>query len=93
MNLLVPVLAAVGVGMKDALTPYGGIPTLLISVALSASLAMILPISTPPNAIAYSTDMIKQKDMAIVGIFAAVVGLLASFALLIGLGTLKYFNS
>jgi sodium-dependent dicarboxylate transporter 2/3/5 len=34
-----------------------------VGVAIGASTAMILPISTPPNAIAYSSDMIEVKDM------------------------------
>ncbi len=34
-----------------------------IAVAMGASSAMILPISTPPNAIAYSSDMIDVKHM------------------------------
>jgi len=34
-----------------------------ISVALAASSAMMLPVSTPPNAIAYESGMIKIKDM------------------------------
>jgi sodium-dependent dicarboxylate transporter 2/3/5 len=34
-----------------------------ISVALAASSAMMLPVSTPPNAIAYESGMVKIKDM------------------------------
>jgi len=34
-----------------------------IAIALAASAAMMLPVSTPPNAIAYGSDMIKIKDM------------------------------
>jgi solute carrier family 13 (sodium-dependent dicarboxylate transporter), member 2/3/5 len=33
-----------------------------IMIALSASAALMLPVSTPPNAIAYSTEMIKPRD-------------------------------
>ncbi|WP_201029231.1 anion permease [Campylobacter iguaniorum] len=54
--------------MQSGLESFGGIHVLLISLALSASLAMALPISTPPNALAYAKGFIKQKDMAIVGI-------------------------
>jgi sodium-dependent dicarboxylate transporter 2/3/5 len=42
-------------------------------IGLSASTALFLPVSTPPNAIAYSTGFIKQKDFrfggAMVGLF------------------------
>lgn len=36
-------------------------------IALSTSFAMVLPISTPPNAIAVSTGVVKTKDMIIAG--------------------------
>lgn len=85
--LLVPVLAAVGVGMGDTLVPYGGISTLLIGVALSASLAMALPISTPPNAIAHATGLTTQKEMATVGIIVAVFSLTLAYIMLFTLGS------
>jgi len=53
------------------------LPNNLVEVAmiisLSASTALFLPVSTPPNAIAYSTGFIEQKDFRIGG---ALVGLL-----------------
>ena len=42
-------------------------------VGLSASTALFLPVSTPPNAIAYSTGFIEQKDFQFGG---ALIGLL-----------------
>ena len=45
---------------------------------------MILPISTPPNALAYATNLIQQKDMArmglIIGLISVVLGYLVLFA-------------
>lgn len=73
--LLIPILATVGKAMPDQLAPYGGIATLLIGLALSASFAMALPISTPPNALAYAKGFIKQKDMALVGIIVGVISI------------------
>ena len=84
--LLIPILAAVGTGMKEQLSIYGGIPTLLIGLALSASLAMSLPISTPPNALAYAKGFIKTGDMAKVGIFVGLVGMVVAYAVLIFAG-------
>lgn len=84
---LVPILATVGNGMKDQLESLGGVPALLIGVALSASLAMALPISTPPNALAYAKGFILQKDMAITGIIVGVVGIALGYAFLIFVGT------
>ncbi len=89
--LLVPVLAAVATGMGDALTPFGGVPTLLIGVALSASVAMILPISTPPNAIAHSAGLTTQKQMASVGVIVGALGLAIGYGLLFVLGSTGYF--
>lgn len=45
-----------------------------IVIGLSASAALLLPISTPPNAIAYSTGKIKQKEFRYGGIFAGLIG-------------------
>jgi len=84
--LMVPILTAVGMGMGDALIPIGGIKTLLFAVALSASLAMLLPISTPPNAIAHSTGLIKQKEMVKMGILVGVIGLTLAYVMLIVFG-------
>ena len=49
--LLVPILAVVCKGMGNSLNAIGGGATILIGVAIAASAAMCLPISTPPNAI------------------------------------------
>jgi sodium-dependent dicarboxylate transporter 2/3/5 len=37
---------------------------------------MILPVSTPPNSLAYSTGLIESKDMAKTGLIIGVLGLL-----------------
>ena len=67
--------------MGDSLGLLGGTSTVLIGIAVAASCAMALPISTPPNAIAYSTGLIQQKDMAktglTVGIISLVIGIIA----------------
>ena len=85
--LLVPILAIVGMSMKDVLMPLGGVSTLLIGVAMGSSLAMILPISTPPNALAHATGMIEQKDMVKTGIIMGAVGLAIGYTMLIFLGS------
>ena len=85
-NLLIPVMTAVAIGMGEALEPLGGAFTLLMCVTLASSLGMILPISTPPNAIAYSTGLVSTKDMQITGIIMGVVGLILGFVTLIFVG-------
>ncbi|MCS7063647.1 MAG: anion permease, partial [Methylacidiphilales bacterium] len=47
-----------------------------LSVAWGASLAMSLPISTPPNAIAYGTGLFSTREMIIAGSSCTILGLL-----------------
>ena len=84
--LLIPILLAVGKGIMPQLEPYGGISTLLVGLALSASFAMALPISTPPNALAYAKGFIQQKDMATVGIIVGVISLALGYLVLLTVG-------
>ena len=74
-NLLMPIAAAIGASM-ESLATIGGLQGLLVVVAFSASLGMILPVSTPPNSLAYSTGLIESKDMAKMGMILGLVGLL-----------------
>jgi sodium-dependent dicarboxylate transporter 2/3/5 len=70
-NLLLPIVMSIDDASKILIA---------FSVALSCSFAMAFPISTPPNAIAFSTKVINSKDMfisgTIVSIFALVLVLL-----------------
>ncbi len=81
--LLIPILCAVGIGMGPALVEMGGVKTLLCATAMAASLAMTLPISTPPNAIASSTGIIPQFDMAKAGLIIGIVGGIVGYTFLI----------
>ena len=82
-NLLVPILAVVGTAMADNLAGMGGVTTLLVCVAASTSFAMLFPISTPPNAIASSTGMIKTHDMTVVGLIVGLLGIAVSYAVVL----------
>lgn len=69
-NILIPIGIASGLAS-------GGAPeaaAFAIPMALSASAAMCLPISTPPNAIAYASGRIRAKDFLLPG---AAIGLVA----------------
>ncbi len=90
--LMIPILAAVGKGMGPLLDNYGGIGTLLIGIALSASFAMALPISTPPNAIAYSTGLIKSSQMATIGIIIGFISIVLGYTLLVFTGRMDIFG-
>ena len=52
------------------------LPTFLVMMvaAISASYAFILPIATPPNAIAMSSGILKIKDMLKKGIWLNLLG-------------------
>ena len=87
-NLVVPILIIVGKAMagNETFDALGGVPAMIIGVAICASLAMCLPVSTPPNALAHSTGMITTKQMAVVGIIMGVIGLVLGYAMLIFIG-------
>ena len=90
---MVPILCAVGKGMESQLEGIGGTVVLIIGVALSASFAMALPISTPPNAIAYSTGLIKSSQMAKIGVLMGVISLVIAYVMLVVLGQLGIFEA
>ena len=86
--LLMPILAVVCGAMGDKLAPIGGTGTVLIGVAIAASSAMILPISTPPNALAFATGYVQQKDMSKIGIIMGILSMVLGFGLVYLMGTL-----
>ena len=85
-SLLVPVLGVVAGGLGSSLESFGGPQSMLVGIAIASSVSMILPISTPPNAIAHSTGFIEQKDMMKVGIIIGLLGLALGYAMLIFIG-------
>lgn len=87
-NLVVPILIVVGKAMSGnpSFEALGGVPAMIAGVAICASLAMCLPVSTPPNALAHSTGMITTKQMATVGIILGVVGFVLGYLMLIFIG-------
>jgi sodium-dependent dicarboxylate transporter 2/3/5 len=49
---------------------------LMVPATISASLAFMLPISTPPNAIIFSSGRIKINEMSKVGIYLNILGII-----------------
>ena len=86
--LLMPILAVVCTAMGDKLETIGGTPTVLIGVAIAASSAMVLPISTPPNALAYATNLVQQKDMSKMGLIMGLLSMVLGYIVLYFLGTM-----
>ena len=80
-NLLLPIITAVGVSVIS-LEPLGGSKMLILVTAMAASLGMCLPISTPPNALAHATGVIKTSDMSKIGVIIGIVGLILIFGMI-----------
>jgi len=72
-SLLIPL--ALTLVTSGALEGTFGMLLVGLVIALSASFAMILPISTPPNAIAESTGVLKTKHMLLSGSIIGLIGL------------------
>lgn len=64
-NLIIPLVTSVSV-----ISPIVG----AIGVAFACSMAMSLPISTPPNAIAFATNQFDTKEMATYGTIVSFFG-------------------
>lgn len=73
-NLVLPLLATIGATIPG-LSSIGGSPLLIIATCICISLGMSLPISSPPNALASATGEITTSEMARVGVFIGVFGL------------------
>ena len=68
-NLLIPVAVAL---------PHGEL-VLVIAISLMCSSSMVLPISTPPNAIAFGSGLLKSREMQSSGLlvtFLALIGIM-----------------
>ena len=84
--LLIPILIVVAEGMADpaasnnaSFVALGGTHAMISFIAVCASIAMLFPISTPPNAIASSTGLVQTKDMTKVGIIVGAIGFILGF--------------
>ena len=62
VTVMLPVVIAISEGM--GISPY----EITIPVTLAASCAFMMPISTPPNAVVYSSGLIKMPQMAKIGL-------------------------
>ena len=84
--LLIPILVVVAGGMEDpsaannaSFMAMGGTQAMISFIAVCASVAMLFPISTPPNAIASSTGLVETKDMAKVGLVIGLIGFVLGY--------------
>lgn len=79
-NLFLPIISALAVTLQqNGIFQSQG--SLVVIVAFSCSLAMALPVSTPPNAMAYASGDIDSRDMLKAGSLVGVAGLCGAYAL------------
>ncbi len=64
---------AVGIGLTDA-SP-SNVMLLCIPVALAATCAFMLPVATPPNAIAFGSGYVKINEMVRGGLWLNLIGI------------------
>jgi sodium-dependent dicarboxylate transporter 2/3/5 len=78
VTILVPIIMQVAIKMDYPILQ------LCLPVTMAASCAFMLPVGTPPNAIVFSSGFIKIKDMARVGLWLNIIGVIfiVLFALL-----------
>lgn len=86
-GLLMPILGVIAMDSGDSLNSFGGPAALIIGIAVSSSLAMVFPFSTPSNAMAYSMGHFTQGQMAKVGFIIGFIGLIITYCLLAYLGS------
>lgn len=69
-NLIIPIGLALAVSIGQDIVTVG------LLLAAASSMGIMLPVSTPPNAIAYATGTVKTADLALMGLLVGVVGVL-----------------
>ena len=69
-EMLLPILAGLSVAVK--LNPL----LLMVPATLSCSCAFMLPVATPPNAIVFGTERLRISEMARVGLWLNLLGVL-----------------
>jgi len=67
-EMLLPVLA--GIAMSSNINPL----LFMLPATLSASMAFMLPVATPPNAIIFGTNRVRMIDMAKTGLILNIIG-------------------
>jgi sodium-dependent dicarboxylate transporter 2/3/5 len=70
VSLIIPLMGKFALEMD---LPLFGVAA---GIALSASCAFMLPVATPPNAIVYSANLIKMKNMLVFGLLLNVITVL-----------------
>lgn len=83
-QMILPILASVSIalGMNPML--------LMLTATLSASMAFMLPVATPPNTIIFASGRIKIYEMAKSGIALNIIGIIVVSIIVYFLGTMIF---
>ena len=83
-EMILPILAAVAVSTETH--PL----MLMIPATLSASCAFMMPVATPPNAIVFGSGRLAVGEMARIGIFLNLIGVLVITVIVMTIGTFVF---
>ena len=83
-EMILPILAGLAVTIK--INPL----LLMIPATLASSLAFMLPVATPPNAIIFGTNRLQVKDMVKTGILLNLIGIIIVTLVMYFWGTLVF---
>ena len=80
-NLFFPLIVAVALSNSE-IVRLGLVHLIVMCNVFVASLSMILPISTPPNALGYATGFIRTNAMIFLGLLIGLIGIGLSYGYL-----------
>jgi sodium-dependent dicarboxylate transporter 2/3/5 len=83
-QMILPILASVSVAI--GLNPM----LLMLTATLSASMAFMLPVATPPNTIIFASGRIKIYEMARTGVLLNIIGIIVVSVIVYFLGILLF---
>ena len=76
-SMMVPIV--ISIALKSGENPIA----LAIATAVSASMAFMLPVATPPNALVYGTGYVRLRDMVKSGFILDIIGWLLTMTILV----------
>ena len=83
-EMILPILAGLSTAIE--INPL----LLMIPATLASSLAFMLPVATPPNAIVFGTNRIQVKDMVKTGILLNIIGIVIATLVMYYWGTVVF---
>ncbi|AYD90627.1 DASS family sodium-coupled anion symporter [Actinomyces lilanjuaniae] len=80
-----PIMGGVAVGIGLTQQEPANVLLLTAPVALSATFAFMLPVATPPNAVAYGSGYVRLADMVRSGVWLNIIGMVLVTLAVMGL--------